>query len=68
MNFILGLFLGVGLGLIFAPARGEVTRRRIAERIENVKGRAVERGRETAGDVSRQFGERLFDKAVGEET
>ena len=67
MKFLLGLFTGIVMGLVFAPARGEVTRRRIVETAEEAKQRAIEAGRKKAGEYGREVGERVFDKAVGEE-
>jgi gas vesicle protein len=66
MKFFLGLFAGMALGLVFAPARGEETRRRIVETAEEAKHRAIETGRKKAGEYGREIGERVFDKAVGE--
>lgn len=67
MNFLLGFFVGAGIGLLIAPTPGEQTRRELREKAEELKQRGIEKGREQAGDVGRHVGERLFDKAVGEE-
>lgn len=67
MRFFWGLLAGVTIGLLVAPAPGEDTRRELIERAEELKDRGVEKGREQAGDIGRQVGERLFNKAVGEE-
>ncbi len=66
MNFLVGLMMGVALGLVLAPAPGVETRRRLRMKAEEMERRAMESGRETAGEVGREAGERLFDKAVGE--
>ena len=34
-GFIVGLAVGVGLGVLFAPGRGEDTRRELNERLDN---------------------------------
>ncbi len=67
MKFFLGLLAGAAIGLLLAPAPGEETRRELMEKAEELKERGIEKGRQQAGDVGRQVGERLFDKAVGEE-
>ncbi len=67
MNFLFGLVVGSAIGLLIAPAPGVETRRELLEKAEELKERGLEKGREQAGDVGREVGERLFDKAVGEE-
>lgn len=67
MKFFWGLLAGVTIGLLVAPAPGEETRRELLERAEELKDRGIEKGRAQAGDIGRQVGERLFDKAVGED-
>jgi gas vesicle protein len=62
------LFCGVTLGIVMAPARGEETRRRLHQRVEQWHERQVERGRETARDVGSAVAERLYDRAVGDES
>jgi gas vesicle protein len=37
-GFITGLVLGVGIGLLVAPMRGEETRRQLAERLAEMRG------------------------------
>jgi gas vesicle protein len=37
-SFITGLLLGVGIGLLVAPMRGEDTRRQLAERFAEMRG------------------------------
>ncbi len=67
MNFLFGLVVGSAIGLLIAPAPGVETRRELLEKAEELKERGLEKGREQAGDVGREVGQRLFDKAVGEE-
>lgn len=67
MKFFLGLIAGVAVGLLVAPAPGEQTRRELVEKAEELKERGIEKGRRQAGDIGREVGERLFDKAVGED-
>ena len=37
-RFITGLFVGLGIGLLIAPMRGEETRRQLAERFAGMRG------------------------------
>src|SRR5204863_287770 len=37
-KFITGLLLGLGIGLLIAPMRGEETRRQLAERFAEMRG------------------------------
>lgn len=67
MKFFFGVSLGIVLGLLFAPQSGAETRRELRARAQELERRAVEKGRETAGEMGRAAGERLYDKAVGEE-
>ncbi len=66
MNFLLGLMMGVALGVVFAPASGVETRRRLRMKAEEIEERALQSGRAKSGELGREAGERLFDKAVGE--
>ena len=50
-SFLVGLGVGVGLGLLFAPARGEDTRRELGERLNNIAENARRKGREVAERV-----------------
>ncbi len=67
MKFLLGLFAGACIGVLLAPAAGEQTRRELLEKAEELKQRGLEKGRAQAGDIGRQVGEHLFNKAVGED-
>ncbi len=68
-GFLVGLAMGITAGLLFAPARGEETRRELRERLdESVTtgrrkwGEALGKGREKAGDIGRHAGEQAYDK------
>lgn len=67
MKFFLGLSIGIAAGLLFAPARGEETRRQIVEKADELRQQGIEKGREQARDIGSEVGERLFNKAVGAE-
>lgn len=41
-NFFKGLLFGIGIGLLFAPRKGEETRQLIAERIGEIRGQLPE--------------------------
>ncbi len=56
MKFLLGVLVGTAVGMLFAPARGEETRRRIAQELD-------QRGREKAREWGAKLGETAFDKA-----
>lgn len=47
VGFVLGALVGAGTALLLAPARGEVTRRRIGRRIRRLREGAADR----IGDV-----------------
>jgi gas vesicle protein len=49
-SFLLGVVIGALVGVLFAPARGDVTRRRIGRRVGDLKDLAEEKYEElTAG-------------------
>ncbi|HET9727683.1 MAG TPA: YtxH domain-containing protein [Gemmatimonadales bacterium] len=50
---LVGAALGVGLGLLFAPERGDATRRRLRKRLARLRERA-EGGLATAGKRTRK--------------
>ncbi len=71
MKFILGLTVGVALGLIFAPERGEVTRQRLrkeAEELAEVPRRKAEEladvGEQKAGEIGARVGREAAQSAV----
>ena len=43
ISFAAGIALGIGVGILFAPATGKETRSLIAERVQDVGGRVRER-------------------------
>ena len=52
-GLLVGAVLGVGLGILFAPDRGNATRRRLRKRLARLRDRAEE-GLETAGKRTRK--------------
>jgi hypothetical protein len=64
LKFLLGLSLGYGLGLLIAPAPGEETRRELRERSAEKVADVVEMGRERAGQIGREAGQKAFDEAA----
>jgi gas vesicle protein len=58
-SFLFGLGVGVGLGVLFAPGRGEVTRRDIGEWLNCV----AEDARRKAQEVAQQVRGRLNDES-----
>jgi gas vesicle protein len=58
-SFLFGLGVGVGLGVLFAPGRGEDTRRDLGERLNSV----AEDAQRKAQEVARHLGDRLNDES-----
>jgi hypothetical protein len=52
-GLLVGALLGVGLGMLFAPDRGNATRRRLRKRLAQVRERAAD-GLETTGKRTRK--------------
>jgi gas vesicle protein len=50
-SFLVGLGVGVGLGVLFAPGRGEETRRDLGERLNSVAEDAQRKAQEVARDL-----------------
>ncbi len=71
MKFILGFGMGVALGLIFAPERGEVTRQRLREKAEELAEVPRQKAEELAdvseqkaGDIGARVGREAAQSAV----
>ena len=58
-SFLVGLGVGVGLGILFAPRRGEDTRRDLGERLNSV----AEDAQRKAQEVARHLRGRLNDES-----
>ena len=68
--FMLGALAGAAVALLYAPASGEETRRKITEKAREGRDKAGEfarRGREAANDLVRR-GRDAYDEALGKET
>jgi gas vesicle protein len=64
MRFLLGLGLGTFIGMVIAPAPGEHTRRMIRQKGEEELADVIQMGRENAGDLGCQAGQKAFDEAA----
>lgn len=60
-NFTKGLLVGIGIGLLIAPRRGEETRRMLAERVGQLRGYLPEN--EQLELYRQQLSERVRDTA-----
>ena len=58
-SFLFGLGVGVGLGVLFAPGRGEDTRRDLSERLNGV----AEDAQRKTQEVARHLRDRLNDES-----
>ena len=67
LKFILGLFCGISVGMVLAPASGEQTRQQLRAKAEQWRDQEIEKGRHLAREVGSDVAERLYDRAVGEE-
>lgn len=66
--FLLGVVIGALAGVLYAPARGDVTRRRIGRRVGDLKDLAEEKyGELTAGIAGGDEDEEDEDGAAAEE-
>ena len=74
-RFLLGFGVGVGLGLLFAPASGEETRQTLADQARNIAEipqrkiketvqQAAEVAKEKAGDIGGRVGREAAEAAV----
>jgi gas vesicle protein len=75
MKFVFGLAVGVVLGLLYAPARGEETRRRLVEKARELPDLPQEKAREIAasakakaGDLGAKLGRQAAEAAVEKAT
>ena len=71
MKFVLGFATGFALSLIFAPARGEETRRALPEKAQDLMRlprkkaeEAAEAAKEKAGEIGARIGRRAAESAV----
>lgn len=58
-GFVLGAAVGAGLAILFAPAAGDVTRRKLGETAQKIRNGARERGdeiRSGVGDMAHNLG------------
>jgi len=60
-NFVKGLLIGVGIGLLVAPMRGEELRKRVGERVNELRGYLPEN--EQIDVYKQQIGERVSQTA-----
>jgi gas vesicle protein len=58
-SFLFGLGVGVGLGVLFAPGRGEDTRRDLSQRLNSI----AEDAQRKAQEVARHLRDRLNDES-----
>lgn len=67
LKFIAGILCGTAAGILFAPAPGVRTRRRLAEAVrdpEELAREAVNDVREKAGNMGARLGQEAAEKAV----
>ena len=71
MKFILGLTIGVALGLIYAPARGEETRERLKQKAEELAdvprqkiGEMADVSEQKAGEIGARIGREVAQSSV----
>lgn len=75
MKFLFGFAIGVALGLLYAPAPGEKTRRRILEKTRELPDLPQQKAREIAastkakaGDLGAKLGRQAAEAAVEKAT
>jgi gas vesicle protein len=71
MRFLMGLAIGIGFGMLFAPAAGEETRRQLmnkANELTKVPQQKVvelaEAGQQKAGEIGAKVGRKAAEAAV----
>jgi gas vesicle protein len=71
MKFLLGLGIGVALGLLYAPARGEETReqlltkaRELSDLPQRTVNEAAANAKEKAGELGARIGKQAAEAAV----
>ncbi|MFB3813803.1 MAG: hypothetical protein ACE14L_06800 [Terriglobales bacterium] len=67
VKFMFGLFCGIALGMVVAPASGVETRRQLRQKAEQWKESGSEKGRQEPRAFGSDVAERMYDRAVGEE-
>lgn len=55
VGFVLGALVGAGTALLLAPARGDVTRRRLRRQVRQLRDDASERVGDLRDDAEREF-------------
>jgi len=55
IGFVVGGLVGAGTALLLAPARGDVTRRRIGRRLRRLRDQAAERVGDVRDDAEREL-------------
>lgn len=58
MKFLVGLALGIGLGLLIAPATGEETREQLSRKAEELADAPRRKAEEIAADVRQKAGDK----------
>ena len=71
MRFLLGFAIGIGLGMLVAPASGVETREKLAQRIRDLAEipmqkaeEAAEAAKERAGEIGSHVGRQAAEAAV----
>ena len=71
MKFLVGFGLGVALGIIFAPASGEQTRRKLRDKAADITNlpqkkaaQATESAKSKAGELGARVGQQAAEAAV----